>query len=69
MSAYKKRFEPMKKLKLMRISRDLTIVELAKKTGINRNTINQYELGIHSPRRENLQTLAKALDCKIEEII
>lgn len=69
MSAYKKRFEPMKKLKLMRVTRDLTIVELAEKTGINRNTINQYELGIHFPRRKNLKLLADALECLINEII
>lgn len=69
MSEYKKRIAPMKKLKLMRISRDLTIVQLAEKTGINRNTINQYELGVHKPRIDNLQLIANALDCSIDELI
>lgn len=69
MSEYKKRIAPMKKLKLMRISRDLTIVQLAEKTGINRNTINQYELGIHKPRIDNLQAIADALECTINDLI
>ena len=64
-----KRYTPMKKLKLMRVSRELTILELAENAGLNRNTVNQYELGIHAPRKENLKALAQALDCEVRDII
>lgn len=60
--------EPMIELKIQRIRKGLTLMELAKKAGLNYNTINQYERGRHKPRMKNLLKLAAALDCKIEDI-
>lgn len=65
----KVRCEPMLNLKLMRIRKGFTLVKLAEKSGLNYNTISQYENGFHAPRIENLQAIAKALECDIKEII
>lgn len=64
----KNRFPPMKRLKIMRISRDMTQAELAEKAGMHRNAIMDYESGKHQPRLDNLQALATALECSIDEI-
>ena len=67
--AQKIRREPMRKLKAMRVLKGYTLQTLAEKVGINYNTINQYELGIHAPRTDNLKLIAKALECDISEIM
>lgn len=63
------RCEPMLNLKLMRVRKGFTLVELARKAGLNYNTISQYENGLHAPRMENLQLIAKALGCEVKDII
>nr|DAQ28224.1 MAG TPA: helix-turn-helix domain protein [Caudoviricetes sp.] len=59
----------MLKLKFFRIQKGLTIVELAKRTGLNYNTISQYESGKHKPRIDNLQKIAEALECEVKDIV
>lgn len=56
-------------LKLMRVKRGLTLVQLAEKAGLNYNTISQYENGKHAPRIENLWAIAEALECEVKDII
>lgn len=63
------RCEPMLNLKLMRVRKGLTLVELAEKARLNYNTISQYETGKHSPRHENLKAIADALECDLKDII
>lgn len=62
-------YSPMLKLKFFRIQKGLTIVELAKRTGLNYNTISQYESGKHKPRIDNLQKIAEALECEVKDIV
>lgn len=38
-------------------------VDLAKATGIDKSLISSYVVGRYEPKDENLQALAKALDC------
>lgn len=69
MAKQKVKREPMRKLKAMRVLKGYTLQALAEKVGINYNTINQYELGIHAPRTDNLRLIAEALGCDISDII
>ena len=63
------RREPMLNLKLMRIRRGHTLQSLASAAGVNYNTINAYENGLHAPRLENLETIAKVLECEVSELL
>lgn len=69
MAKQKVKREPMRKLKAMRVLKGYTLQALADKVGINYNTINQYELGIHAPRADNLRLIAEALECELTDII
>lgn len=64
-----KKYPPMLKLTIKRKEARMTICELAKKVGLNYNTISQYEIGVHKPRLENIQKIAEALDCEINDIV
>lgn len=66
---YVKRYPPMLKLVVKRKEARMTICELAEKTGLNYNTISQYEIGVHKPRLENIQKIADALGCEIKDIV
>ena len=57
------------KLKKLRLLRDLTQKELAIKAGLTDAAIRNYELGNRSPTKEQLQKIAKALDCDISSLI
>ncbi len=61
--------KPMMNLKLMRIKRNLSQVELAKKAHIAQNALSAYECGKISPKVEVLCKLAEALECDIKDII
>ena len=65
----KKRYPPMLKLTLKRKEAGMTICELAKKVGLNYNTISQYESGAHNPRMENISKIAAALGCELKDIV
>jgi len=55
-------------IKKARKKAGLTQVELAKKTGISRSSIAQYEANIHIPPVENVVLMAEALDCDVSEL-
>lgn len=61
--------EPMMNLKLMRIKRNLSQVELAKQVHITQNALSAYECGKSSPKIEVLYKLAEALECDVKDII
>lgn len=65
----KKKYAPMIRLKLIRIKKGLLQVDLAKKLGVSQNTISMYETGDRFPSRTNLEKLAEALECNIQDII
>ncbi|MGN7300331.1 helix-turn-helix domain-containing protein [Ferdinandcohnia sp. SAFN-114] len=54
-------FSP-KRLKEARMSRGMTITELAEKVGVTKQAISQYELGQSSPKAETLMYLVNTLD-------
>lgn len=69
MAKQKAKREPMRKLRAMRVLKGYTTEMLAQKTGLNRNTINQYETGKHTPRIDNLKIIAKVLECELSDIL
>lgn len=56
-------------LKLKRIERKITQLELAKFIGISSQSIYAYECGKRFPRQKVLKILAEALDCTIDELL
>lgn len=52
-----------KRLKEMMDERGMRQTDLAKATGIDKSLISSYVLGRYEPKDENLQAIAKALDC------
>ena len=52
-----------KKLKELRLIRNLTQKELAIKSGISDAAIRNYELGNRSPTKQQLDKIASALNC------
>lgn len=65
----KKEKKPMLNLKIMRIRRGMTQVELAQKVGISQNALSFYEVGNRSPRMDVLYKLAEVLDCDVKDIV
>lgn len=54
---------PGSQIKILRDKRSMTLDDLAKKTGINRDHIGRIERGeTRNPRIDTLQKIAKALD-------
>lgn len=47
----------------------LTQEELAEKIGVTQKDISRWENYMHKPSQENLQKLAEALDCTVDDII
>ncbi len=57
------------KLKLKRLENgDITQEELAKKTGVSRQTINAIEKGKFNPSVKLALKMAKVLNCRVEDI-
>lgn len=52
-----------KRLKEMMQERNMRQADLAAATGIDKSLISSYVVGRYEPKDENLQLLAKALDC------
>lgn len=48
--------------------RNLTLVQLAHLTGISKSTLNNIENGRVSPKLEQLEKIAKALDMSITDL-
>lgn len=59
----------LKKLRDIRKMRGLTIGELAKKVGVNRDTISDIEKGKANPTYNNLESIADALNVTIEILL
>lgn len=57
------------RLKKIRIDKKITQKDLVEKTGINRNTIYNYENEISNPDFENLKALQKALNVSYSYLI
>ncbi|MDE6504837.1 MAG: helix-turn-helix domain-containing protein [Clostridia bacterium] len=60
---------PMLHLKMKRIEKGLTQEELAKKVGVIKLTISNYETGTRFPRKPILDKLAAVLECQIADLI
>lgn len=52
------RQKPMKNMKFIRVSRDITQLKVQMDTGISQSTISKYETGESVPTVENLMLLA-----------
>lgn len=62
----------MSNLKDIREAKDLTQGKLAEKAGVSQRMVEYYEQGYHDINRAEARTiykLAKALKCKMEELI
>lgn len=52
----------------VRTEKGLTLMELSKKTGIGKSTLNYFENGKNSPTLFQLEMIAIALDVKITDL-
>jgi transcriptional regulator with XRE-family HTH domain len=57
----------MDELRMWRLSRMLTQLELAEATGVDASTISLLETGRRAPNVHTLITLADALDCEVRD--
>ena len=57
-----------KKLKMLRIEKEYTQDDLARKSGVSRASIVQIERGKQLPCLETAKKIAKALDTTVEKI-
>lgn len=51
-----------------RIEEDVTLVELAKLTGISKSTLNNFENEKTSPNLNQLEKISVALNCEITDL-
>ena len=56
----------MKNLKLLRVTKDLTQLNVQMKTGINQSILSKYESGEYMPTTENLLILAKFYNTNLD---
>lgn len=59
----------MDNLAELRIAAGLTQNQLAAAMGVNRTAISKWETGKALPRTDKLKSLAKALNCSIDELL
>lgn len=57
------------KLKRWRLSRLLTIRQLAIKSGVNHSAISEMERGLRQPHPETIRKLAEALEVEPKELL
>jgi transcriptional regulator with XRE-family HTH domain len=57
------------KLRSVRKRKCLSQTQLSEISGVHRTLISRYEFGLVSPTVENLQKLAAALNCTVDELI
>ena len=55
-------------LRKKRLFQEMTIYDLERRTGLNPAKISLIERGYRSPRNDEKLKLAKALNCKVEDI-
>lgn len=58
----------MIKIKKLRDKCGISQMQLAKMLEIDRSTVAKWETGEASPRSDKLPVLAKALECKIDDL-
>ncbi|MCL2579113.1 MAG: helix-turn-helix domain-containing protein [Oscillospiraceae bacterium] len=56
------------KIKVARKERKMTQRQLAEKSGLIETTIRKYEAGTQTPKLNNLQKIAAALDCPVGDL-
>ena len=56
------------RIKKLRERSGMTQLELAKRMGVEQNTISQWENGTRFPRADKLPQLARLLGCTIDEL-
>ena len=59
----------MMNLKQLRMSKNLTQIELAKKLKIQRTTVSMWETNKSYPNASMLKKLAQVLDCSVDELL
>ena len=59
----------MKNLKLLRVTKDLTQLNVQMKTGINQSILSKYETGEYLPTTENLLILAKFYNTSLDYLM
>lgn len=59
----------MNRLEHYRLSRGLTQIELAEKSGILQSEISRAEKGAKDLKGQHWVSIAKALDCTVEELL
>lgn len=57
-----------KKLKIKRIEKDLSQIELAKRIGVTNQSISDYETGRVNPSYSTMKKIAKELDSTVDEL-
>jgi len=55
-------------LQSIRNSRNISLRELSSQTGLEKAAISNFETGKSSPTLKQLESIAKALDCKISDL-
>ena len=57
------------KIKRLRLSAGFTQAELAKKIGVSRPTVSSWEVNRTDPSMQDVQAMAAAMDCNVNDII
>lgn len=59
----------MSAIKSFRMKLNLSQRELARKIGVEQNTVSQWENGKRQPSVENLVNLSAVLNCTVDELL
>ena len=59
----------MKNIKLIRVTKDYTQLQVQMKTGINQSVLSKYESGAMLPSAENLIILAKFYNTSVDFLL
>jgi len=59
----------VKNIKLLRITKELTQLQVQMKTGINQSILSKYETGEYMPTTENLLILSKFYNTSIDYLM
>lgn len=65
----KLKYEPMKKLTIMRIQKGIKQKDLAELINVKPNTVCSYEKGYNRPPVDILIKIANVFNCTIEELL
>lgn len=52
----------------VRKSKRISLRELSYRTGLGKSTLNDFETGESSPTLKQLETIARALNCKMSDL-